>query len=239
MNIQCTVRDGGEQIIVPVGDLKQRDDVEPVVCWAHKRFIEQRGDVLMCPACNLPFVQGDTKETAPETQLRQLRLNLACGSDYREGWFNFDVVSWPGHREPDIRWDARQDKIPFPDNSAAEVYMGYTLMHLAPCHHARLLDDVHRVLSPEGVLVVGEVDMAIVMGRWLSDPTDPSLCELIWGEQGSVHGVNMAEWDKHCHGFTEESLRKLLSDSRFTGMERIQVHVAEVFYELTLQCRKG
>src|SRR5262249_50029342 len=97
-----------------------------------------------------------------------LRLNLACGTDIRDGWVNLDVVKkWPlARRGCDILWDARTDKIPYPDGSAEEVYAGYLLLHLAPHHHLRVLEDVWRVLRPGGRLVVGEVDMREVMRRW-------------------------------------------------------------------------
>ena len=165
-------------------------------------------------------------------------LNLGCGSDFKPGWVNLDAVAWEGYRPPDLLWDARKDSIPFLDNSAETIYMGYLLMHLNHRYHAQLLTEVYRVLSPTGVLLVGEVDMSIVMARWLARPTEARLSELIWGEMGSAHGEAMAEWDKHCHGFTESSLRELLLTHGFRNITRVSIHHADVFYELTLQMEK-
>lgn len=169
-----------------------------------------------------------------------MKLNLASGTDIKPGWVNLDIVAkWPcAQKGCDVIWDARKDKIPFPDNSAEEIYAGYLLLHLAPKYHSAVLSDIHRVLSPGGVFTVGEVDMEVVMRMYLENPFDNRCSELIWGEQGSLHGDDLAEFDKHCQGFTESSLRKILSDSGFTDFQRIRIHCAEVFYELTLNCKK-
>ena len=169
-----------------------------------------------------------------------MRLNLACGTDIRDGWVNLDVVQkWPlARRACDKVWDARTDMIPCGDGEATEIYAGYLLMHLAPKYHELVLEDIFRVLSPSGTLMVGEADMRIVMARWLEIPSDERLCELIWGEQGSVHGPELADFDKHCHGFTEGSLKKLLDKAGFCDFNRTSIHHPDVFYELTLTCRK-
>lgn len=176
-------------------------------------------------------------------RVQPLRLNLACGTDIRDGWVNLDVVEkWPlARRGCDVKWDARSQAIPFPDGSASEVYAGYLLLHLAPHHHDRVMRDIRRVLRPGGRLVVGEVDMALVMRRWLADPRDPRLAELIWGEQGELPGGavdeqrRLAEFDKHCHGYTEETLRALLAEHDFHDVRRVTLHAAGVWYELSLE----
>lgn len=175
-----------------------------------------------------------------------LKLNLASGSDLKpadQGWQNLDIVPrWPGTaRGCDVVWDARKDPIPYSDGSADEVYAGYLLLHLAPRFHEPVLAEVHRVLAPGGVLVVGEVDMAVVLQRWLEaglrGEEAPREAELIWGEQGNVESTaGFDEFDKHCHGFTEASLRHLLGRHGFTELERVWLH--QVYYELTLRCRK-
>lgn len=170
-----------------------------------------------------------------------IKLNLASGTDLRPPpWVNLDVVpKWPiAPRGCDIVWDARKDAIPFPAGAVDEVYAGYLFLHLAPHHHARVLADIHRVLRPGGVLIAGEVDMRGVLLRWLDEPTDPRLAELIWGEQGDVHGADLAEFDKHCHGFTEGTLRDFLYRGGFSSGVRGKIHPPEVWYELTLRCVK-
>lgn len=174
-----------------------------------------------------------------------LRLNLACGTDIRDGWCNLDVVKkWPmARRECDQIWDARKDKIPFPDGSVDEIYAGYLFLHLAPIHHSRVLTDIRRVLRMGGSLMVGEVDMAILLPRWLANPSDPYLSGLVWGEQGELmvpleEQRALADFDKHCQGFTEKTLANFLLSHGFKNIHRTKIHGEAVFYELTLVTRK-
>jgi ubiquinone/menaquinone biosynthesis C-methylase UbiE len=176
-----------------------------------------------------------------------MKLNLASGTDLKPfPWINLDIVPrWPNTtRGCDVIWDARKDKIPFADNSADEIYASYLLLHLAPRFHKQVLSEMWRVLTTDGILVVGEVDMRETMMRFLNDPYNPGLSDLIWGEQGICstwpedQAEKLADFDKHCQGFTEESLKKTLSDAGFSGFNKIKLHAAEVFYELTLTCKK-
>lgn len=176
-----------------------------------------------------------------------IKLNLACGTDIRDRpWINLDVVEkWPlSRRACDIVWDARTDEIPYRSNTVDEVYAGYLFLHLAPAHHDRVLKDIRRVLVAGGRLVVGEVDMIVLMQRWLAHPEDAYLSGLIWGEQGALPGGGLeeqralADFDKHCQGFTEASLRTFLARGGFSGARRIRVHGDGVWYELTLEAFK-
>lgn len=168
-------------------------------------------------------------------------LNLASGTDLRDPpWRNLDIVPrWPGaDRGCDEIWDARKDRLNYADNSVESVYAGYLFLHLAPQHHQRVLADILRVLKPGGTLVVSEVDMPLVFRRWLEDPTNKQCTELIWGEQGDVHGADLADFDKHCHGFSEYTLAKFLCEGGFPRVQRIWVHRDQVWYELTMRAHK-
>jgi SAM-dependent methyltransferase len=178
--------------------------------------------------------------------MSELRLNLASGTDIRRGngWINLDVVpQWPpspsGITYPpcDVIWDAK-DPIPFPDGSVDEIYAGYLFLHVRPFLHQALIAEIRRVLKPNARLVVGEVDMALVMPRWLADPSDRGVSELVWGEMGSTHGRELSQWDEHRWGWTESKLRSFLEDAGFVGIRRIRIHCEGVWYELTLEARK-
>lgn len=174
-----------------------------------------------------------------------MKLNLAAGTDLKPyPWVNLDIVpQWPGAtRGCDIIWDARKDKIPFSDNSVDEVYASYLLLHLAPRFHAPVLAEIRRVLMPTGVMVVGEVDMRKVMAKYLENPFDPSTSDLIWGEQAIrpewpiERAEELADFDKHCQGFTEETLKDTLTKAGFGNFTPRRLHA--VYYELTIVCQK-
>lgn len=168
-------------------------------------------------------------------------LNLASGTDLRPPpWVNLDIVArWPGtSRGCDVIWDARKDSIPYSDNSIDSIYAGYLFLHLAPQHHDRVLGEIYRVLRRGACLMVGEVEMDEVMRRWVANPSDKRLAELVWGEQGDVHGSDLAEFDKHCQGYTEKTLREFLARGRFVNIQRTSCQHPDVWYELTLTAIK-
>lgn len=167
-----------------------------------------------------------------------MRLNLACGSDYRPGWANWDVTAWPGYTPPDRLWDARSGKIDLPDDSVEEVYAGYLLLHIFPTFRQPILKEIFRVLVPWGFATFVEVDQRAAMERWLKDPRDKAANEMIWGEVGSIHGQELADFDRHTHGYCESTLRDELNNAGFplTGMRRVKVH--DVWYDLSIDARK-
>lgn len=147
-------------------------------------------------------------------------LNLGCGSDYKDSynWINVDVTQWPGYHAPDVYWDARSPALPFATETIPVVHMGHLLLHLAPNYHKNLIQEVYRVLAPGGAVNIVEVNMPRVFLRWLYNSSDHRCGELIWGEQGDVHGKNLAEYDKHCWGYSPETLIYFLASS---GFERV------------------
>jgi ubiquinone/menaquinone biosynthesis C-methylase UbiE len=171
------------------------------------------------------------------------RLNLASGTDLRpaaDGWVNLDIVpKWPlADRGCDLVWDARTNEIPFPDGLFEEIVAGYLFLHVPYKHHEPLAREMFRVMAPGGRLEVGEVDMPHAMRVWMGDPYNESAREMVWGEQGSVVGDELAAFDKHCAGHSEATLKKLLSDAGFTDLARVKIHSAEVWYEMTIQGKK-
>jgi len=176
-----------------------------------------------------------------KNQNKKYNLNLAIGSDMKDNCINLDVIK----RKPDARyecdiiWDPKKDKIPFPDNSVNNIYAEYFLLHLSPCYHNQILKEIYRVLTLDGIATFGEVDMQIVMNRYLQNPMDQNLSHLIWGRQNYVYDENLKHINKHYQGFTENTLKCLLENNNFSSINRIYTHHTDVFYELTLTCKKN
>ena len=167
-----------------------------------------------------------------------MKLNLASGTDIKPSppWMNLDIVAkWPSApRGCEVIWDARNHTIPFPDNSVDEIVAGYLFLHVQYKHHEPLAREMFRVMQPGGRLEIGEVDMHYAMLRWMANPYDESARDIIWGEQGSLHGDEFAEFDKHCAGHTEKTLRALLEGAGFRNLHRIKIHAETVWYEMTM-----
>jgi ubiquinone/menaquinone biosynthesis C-methylase UbiE len=175
-----------------------------------------------------------------DVPLPPLRVNLASGTDIRSGWVNVDICQWPGYPPPDVYWDARTDRLPFPDGTVDEVVAGYLLLHVAPRHHDRLLNDIYRIMKPGGRLEIGEVDMRLALERWLTDPDDPSANDMIWGEQGNQreNWAHLEEYDKHRCGYDEAKLRRKLEQHGFGGFRRYKQHSEAVWYEMSVEVHK-
>jgi glycosyltransferase involved in cell wall biosynthesis len=166
-----------------------------------------------------------------------LKLNLASGTDIKDGWLNLDAVSqWPGTtRGCDIVWDARKNKIPFADNTVDEVRTGELFLHIPKIYHDLVLADIFRVLKPGAYFTVNDINMEWAMTEWLKNPSDRGLAMIIWGCQHD----DWVDYDRHCNGFTAKSLAEMLELGGFINLERINIHNTEATkYELTYKCQK-
>ncbi len=168
---------------------------------------------------------------------KSVKLNLASGTDIRDGWFNLDAIKqWPNTpRGCEIIWDARKELIPFFDNTVDEIRTGELFLHIPMIYHKFVLKDIYRVMKPGATFEVNDINMVWVMQEWLKNPSDKWLAKVIWGESYD----DFAEWDRHCNGFTPESLAKLLTDNGFVNLNRVNIHnPKEILYELTYTCQK-
>jgi predicted SAM-dependent methyltransferase len=76
------------------------------------------------------------------------RLNLGCGSDYREGYVNVDRVTG----KADVIVELDSPPYPFADNSMDEVLLCHVLEHV---HDVRaVLDEIWRLMRPQGQLLI-------------------------------------------------------------------------------------
>jgi predicted SAM-dependent methyltransferase len=85
-----------------------------------------------------------------------VRVNLACGFDYREGWLNVDRYA----PRADKRFDLFRPPWPMATGSIDYVLAEQILEHVPPRIGDEdglivILDELHRVLRPGGLLAVG------------------------------------------------------------------------------------
>jgi ubiquinone/menaquinone biosynthesis C-methylase UbiE len=99
----------------------------------------------------------------------RLRLNLGSGNRPLDGYVNVDTRDRPG-----VDMIADATALPIPDGAAIEVQASSLLEHFRDPY--AVLDEAHRVLAPDGVLVVR------VPSPWsqagLLDPTHVFLADL-------------------------------------------------------------
>ncbi len=80
------------------------------------------------------------------------KLNIGCGRDYREGWWNCDIST---NVKADAYVDIRKDILPFKNDSVKEIYISGVLEQILQNEHLiHTLNECHRVLVPGGVMEV-------------------------------------------------------------------------------------
>ena len=78
----------------------------------------------------------------------ELKINIGCGRDDREGFIGVDLVDTGGNIK--VR-DVEKHGLPFCDDSALEVHAVSFLEHIAPQNLAFVMNEFHRVLKGGGV----------------------------------------------------------------------------------------
>ena len=84
-----------------------------------------------------------------------VRLHLACGKDYREGYINVDLYA-ENFDKVDARFDVRE--IPYEDNTVDEILALHVIEHFDFFEGQRVLEEWYRVLKPGGKLIVETPD---------------------------------------------------------------------------------
>jgi len=87
--------------------------------------------------------------------LDKLRLHLACGHDYTEGYINIDFYA-PEDAVCDARFDVM--KLPYPDNSVDEIKAFHIIEHFHFFEIQEVLKEWCRVLKPGGRLWIETPD---------------------------------------------------------------------------------
>src|SRR5262249_28673563 len=88
-----------------------------------------------------------------------LRLHLGSGTHRLDGWVNVDLLGMPA----DLRWNVTRP-LPFPDGSAAAVFLEHVLEHFPLGAGLGLLGESRRLLGPGGIVRVGVPDF----GRYIT-----------------------------------------------------------------------
>ncbi len=95
-----------------------------------------------------------------------MKLNIGCGDVFIEGkdWINVDWAS--SHRNV-IKIDIRKS-LPFPDNSLDFVYTSHLIEHLINEDLTKLIQEIFRILKPDGVCRLVTPDWDEMIGEYIS-----------------------------------------------------------------------
>ncbi len=151
---------------------------------------------------------------------KPLKLHLACGEVYKDGWVNIDLT--PGIADACL--DLRR-QLPFPNDSCDEVYSEHFLEHLSYPHDAvKFLSELKRILKPGGRAITSVPDTEWPMKsyaegkqseyfRIAKEKYHPADCTTMM-EHLNYHFRQSGE---HLFAYDEETLVKVLEQAGFTN----------------------
>lgn len=138
------------------------------------------------------------------------KVNLGCGTQHLDGYLNVDINE-PADAIMDIR------KLSFNDNSVGEIYSSHVLEHFSEREMFIVLNEIHRVLKPGGVLSLDIPDLEFCVREWLNTSEDD---DRKWGFYlMRIFGNQFNEYEFHKTGFTETRIKRLLSSIGFKDID--------------------
>ena len=152
------------------------------------------------PSPVAPKHVANANGAAPAT-ISTLRLDFGCGPHKREGFTGVDRIAFVG---VDRVVDLTKAPWPWADNSVTEAHASHFVEHLTAIERARFVNELYRVLVPDG-------KCQVIVPHWAScraygDPTHqwPPVSEFWfyylnkeWREQNAPH-TDAQVWE---HGF--------------------------------------
>lgn len=155
----------------------------------------------LCDFGPLPFVKS------PQPRLR---LNLGAGEDRRDGYLSVDLRSDIADLLADVT------RLPFADESVAEILASDLLEHFPATRTVQILAEWHRVLVPGGKLTLRVPNLLALAKLLVEHPhTRPDVIRNIYG--GHRWGPDGA-WDTHHTGWTPDMLHAELKGTGFLVM---------------------
>lgn len=162
----------------------------------------------------------------------QPRLHLACGTNRLPGWANVDIEG------PDdvIRLDLTQG-LPIADSSVKFVFCEHFIEHVPAQVAQRLLREVCRCLSHDGVLRLSTPDLAVLVDHYQSKRLD-TWRDVGWLPDTACCLLNegMHSWGHH-FVYDQTELERTLGVAGFTSYKRVQWRISEHADLTGLECR--
>ena len=94
-------------------------------------------------------------------EIKELKLNLGCGTDLKEGYVNVDIADLPGIN---VKHDLNKFPYPFEANSVDEIYMDHVIGHLeSPTNFLR---ECHRILKEGKKIIIKEPHFTSATAYW-------------------------------------------------------------------------
>jgi predicted SAM-dependent methyltransferase len=152
-----------------------------------------------------------------------VKLNVGCGTDYKNGWINIDNNSDHNIEKLDLDWDLR-NPLPFDDNSVDFIFNEHFLEHLTVEEGQGAIKDFMRVLKPDGVLRIAMPDLETAIKfyndpNWKRRPFIKNFDLQFVQTRAELLNMNFRWWG-HKWLYDWEELERRLRDSGCTKIKR-------------------
>lgn len=146
----------------------------------------------------------------------EIKLNLGCGKDYKDGWINVDFNK---EVKADIYADLTK-KLPFKNNEVDEVLMDNTLEHIKREKFLNFMDEIHRICKPRALIKIYVPHFTSTTA--FKHPTHYNffgLCTFGFMEAGERKGINFSgeRYNKARFNILKEQLLFLHHNSQNFG----------------------
>lgn len=152
-----------------------------------------------------------------------IKLNVGCGTDYKDGWINIDNNTDNNIEKLDLNWDLR-NPLPFADESVDFIFNEHFFEHLTVEEAMPAMQDLMRVLKPGGVMRIAMPDLENIVHNYLHVPLkdDPVIKAFkIDFVRTRAEWMNMSfRWWDHKWLYDWEELERRINDAGYTKVKR-------------------
>lgn len=151
--------------------------------------------------------------TSLQQNTSKIKLNIACGLDYQEGYINADLYPLENAKIDQI-FDVKE--IPYPDNSVDEIRALHIIEHFDFYEGQEILKEWYRALKPGGKLVIETPDLLATCDAFVKG--DEAFRVLLYGHFFAMPWI---PGQTHKFLFTETQLRAQLDWTGFKNTKRL------------------
>ena len=156
------------------------------------------------------------------------KLNIGCGNNKIEGYFNIDASP---DLDVDMTVDVKQG-LPFPDNSVEEILFFHAIEHIEEKFHNQVLEEFWRVLKPEGLILISYPEFEKVAQNYIDNHRG---MREFW--KNTIYGLQRYPGDYHVALMNSELFAEKLQEIGFINIE----WKAETYepYNTIMKAQKG
>lgn len=156
------------------------------------------------------------------------KLNLGCGQNKIEGCINIDVEE---SVKPDLVADFRRN-LPYTDNDIDTVYLFHVIEHIEECHHRNILEEIYRVLKPNGLFYISYPEFVKVAQNYIDNKRG---LRDFWKKV--IYGRQLYKSDYHVALMDTKYFVQLLEEVGFHEIRHKPEHIDD--FNTVIRCSKG